>query len=229
MQILTLSRLVPRSPAPAPAPPRRPRVALIAVAALLCLSALSACNSEKKKVRGGSCKVDDDCAEGWICDPERFCTPGQRSAEELAARERAEAEARQRQRQTRVEQEMTTQKGEGRLSVKICPFFKNVSDSVGSVIAVHADTKRRHILSLQMETPKGNMRSEFTFPSLPLGKYTLTANYGIQVNGVFDTHPLKCDPKATRRECVDGGTRVVEVVLPERDVKAALECDWIAE
>ena len=208
---------------------RHAPLTLLTLAALLALAALSGCNSEKKKVRGGSCKVDDDCAEGWICDPERFCTPGQRSASELAAREKAEAEARERERVAREAERQVTQKGEGRLSVKICPFFKNVSDSVGSVIAVHAETKRRHILSLQMETAKGNMRSEFTFPSLPLGKYSLTANYGIQVNGVFDTHPLKCDPKATRRECVDGGTRLVEVVLPESDSKAALECDWVAE
>ena len=23
---------------------------------------------EKKKIRGGSCKTDDDCLKGWICD-----------------------------------------------------------------------------------------------------------------------------------------------------------------
>jgi|LauGreDrversion4_2_1035121.scaffolds.fasta_scaffold83901_2 hypothetical protein len=208
--------------------PLRALTATLTLSALLC-ALLSGCNSEKKKVRGGSCKVDDDCADGWICDPERFCTPGQRDASELAARERAALEERERQRKEREAERNETQRGEGRLSVKICPFFKNVSDSVGSVIAVHTETKRRHILSLQMETAKGNSRSEFTFPSLPLGKYELTANYGIQVNGVFDTHPLKCDPKGTRRACVNDGTRVVEVVLPDQEPKVELECDWVAE
>ena len=85
------------------------------------------------------------------------------------------------------------------------------------------------MISLQMETAKDTTQSEFTFYSLPLGKYEVYANYGVQVNGQFDTHRLKCDPKAKKRPCENEQLRVVEVVLPKDMKTEKLECDWIAE
>ena len=49
------------------------------------------------------------------------------------------------------------------------------------------------------------------------------------MNGQFDTHRLKCDPKVTKRPCENEQLRVVEVVLPKDMKKEKLGCDWIAE
>ena len=185
---------------------------------------------EKKKIRGGSCKTDDDCLKGWICD-EMFCTKGERSAAELAERERkkkAEAEAEKKAREAKKRE---TKSGEGRLTFRLCPFFKNTFESVGSIVAVHRKTKERHVKTLQMEVPKDNMQDVFTFYSLPLGEYEVYAKYGIQVNGKYDTHKLKCDPKGKHRDCEKGELRIAEVVLPkdEKKVEGKVPCDWIAE
>jgi len=189
---------------------------------------IAGCSDSKSKRRGGSCKVDDDCISGWICE-ERFCTPGERSAAELAARKEALKKEREAKQKALEAKKTQTKPGEGRVSFKICPYFRNVSQSVGSIVATHTQTKERHIISLQMETKKNEQRSEFTFYSLPLGPYEVYANYGLQVDGKFDTHRLKCDPKGTARGCKGDELRLVEVVTPDKASKAALECDWVAE
>lgn len=215
------------SPLPSTSPfTRLARVALLSLS--LCALILSGCSDDKKKRRGGSCKADEDCLGGWICE-EQFCTPGERSASELAAKKEALKQAREAKKKALEAEKTKTKPGQGRVSFKICPYFRNVSSSVGSIIATHTQTKERSIISLQMETEKNAQRSEFTFHSLPLGTYEVYANYGIQVDGKFDTHRLKCDPKGTKRACKGDEVRVVEVVPPDQQPKAPLECDWIAE
>ena len=208
---------------------RYPKATLIYVltATLITLCCV-ACSDSKKKRRGGSCKTDEDCISGWICE-ERFCTPGERSASELAERRAAAKQAREAKQKKREAQRMVTKPGQGRISFKVCPYFRNVSSSVGSIIATHKQTKERHVISLQMETKKNEQRSEFTFYSLPLGAYEVYANYGIQVGGKFDTHRLKCDPKNTDRGCKGEELRVVEVVTPDKMPKTPLGCDWVVE
>lgn len=205
---------------------RIPLICLLTFTLLTLL--LSACSDDKKKRRGGSCKSDEDCLGGWICE-EMFCTPGQRNASELAAKKDALKKAREEKKKALEAEKTKTKPGEGRISFKICPFFRNVNGSVGSIIATHVKTQERKIISLQMETEKNDERSEFTFYSLPLGQYEVYANYGIQVDGKFDTHRLKCDPKANQRACKGDELRVVEVVAPDQISKESLECDWIAE
>jgi hypothetical protein len=195
----------------------------------LTLSALiTGCSQGEKKKRGGSCKSDEDCLSGWICE-ENFCTPGERSASEIAAKKKAAEEKREAKKKAAEAAKKVTKEGEGKASFKICPVFRNVSSSAGSIVATHTKTKERHILSLQMETPKNGQQSEFTFYSLPLGEYEVYATYGIQVDGKFDTHRLKCDPKGTKRACRGDELRVVNVVLPKDMDKAEPECDWVAE
>jgi hypothetical protein len=195
---------------------------------LFTLSLLSACTPTETRRKGGSCKSDDDCLSGWVCEA-NFCMEGERSASEVAAREAKEKAAREAKKKAELAKKTTTKPGEGRLSVKICPYFRNVSSSAGSVVATHTETKQRHIISLQMEVPKESQQSEFTFYSLPLGEYEVYATYGLQVDGKFDTHRLKCDPKATKRACRGDELRVVKVTLPSEPDKTAGECDWVAE
>ena len=90
----------------------------------LCM-ALSACNSKKEKVRGGSCKIDGDCITGWICE-ENFCVQGQRSAAEIAAKKEAKRKAKEAKRKAKEAKKRQTKAGQGRLHARICPFFKNM-------------------------------------------------------------------------------------------------------
>ena len=212
-----------------PTPTPHSRLAQLCLLILsLSILILSACSDTKKKRRGGSCKSDEDCLGGWICE-EQFCTPGERSAAELADKKEALKKAREAKKKALEAEKTKTKPGQGRVSFKICPYFRNVSGSVGSIIATHTETKERAIISLQMETEKNMQRDEFTFYSLPLGRYEVIANYGVQVDGKFDTHRLKCDPKGTKRACKGDEVRIVEVVTPDKMSKDSLECDWTAE
>ncbi len=197
----------------------------------LCL-AFSACNSKKEKARGGSCKADSDCIAGWICE-ENFCVQGQRSAAEIAAKKEAKRKAKEEKRKAKEAKKRQTKAGEGRLHARICPFFKNTDDAVATLVAVNKETKRRHLKSLHLEVNTGSVKDLFTFYSLPVGEYEVTAQYGVQVNGVFDTHNLSCDPKSTDRGCKAGTKRIVKVELAkttlEEDLKKKYPCDWIAE
>ena len=191
-------------------------------------ASLFACQG-KKKPTGAYCKGDSDCAEGWICEAS-YCAQGERDQKEVLARKKAKQEAKEKRRKEREIKKRQTKPGEGRVTFRICPFFKNTSDSVGSIGLIHLETKKREIMSLQMEVTKDSMQSEFTFYSIPLGKYEVYATYGVESNGRFDTHRLKCDPKVTTRPCKNDELRIVEVVLPENDVKKIRpDCDWIAE
>ena len=200
----------------------------LVITLIMTLVVFNACDSKKKVKLGPSCSSDDDCAGGWICEKEH-CARGKRTAEELAQRQAKIEAEKMRKRKAKIAARTQTKKGQGRVSVKLCPFFKNTFASVGSIVAVNQKTKFREMISMQMETEKNMTQSEFTFYSLPLGTYEIYATYGVQVEGKFDTHRLKCDPKATKRACKDGELRIVEVVLPKDMKKEALECDWIAE
>ena len=193
---------------------------------------LSACKGKKEAQRGGSCKKDSDCIAGWICK-ENFCMQGQRSAAEIAAQKEAKRKAKEEKRKAKEAKKRQTKTGEGRLHVRICPFFKNTDDAVATLIAVNKETNKRHLKSLHLEVSKDSMKDVFTFYSLPTGTYEVTAKYGVQVNGQFDTHKLKCDPKNTERECNDEVSRTVKVEVAktklEEDLKKKLPCDWIAE
>ena len=197
----------------------------------LCM-ALSACNSKKEKVRGGSCKTDGDCIAGWICE-ENFCIQGKRNAAEIAAQKEAKRKAKEAKRKAKEAKKRQAKAGEGRLHARICPFFKNTDDAVATLVAVNRETKRRHLKSLHLEVNNGSVKDLFTFYSLPLGEYEVTAQYGVQVNGVFDTHELSCDPKSTDRDCEAKTKRIVKVELAkttlEEDLKKKYPCDWIAE
>ena len=185
----------------------------------------TACKSGPKKQRGGSCKQDSDCISGWICE-ESFCVQGQRSAAEIAAKKEAKRKAKEAKKKK-------VKPGEGRLHVRICPFFKNTDDSVATLIAVNRETKKRFLKSLHLEVNKDSMKDVFTFYSVPPGEYSVTAKMGVQVNGQFDTHKIKCDPKGAHRACEEEVTRVVKVDVAkttlEEDLKKKIPCDWIAE
>jgi hypothetical protein len=194
--------------------------------------------SEKKgsrfdaiKYAPAACKADDDCAKGFVCT-ELKCIKGERSAAEIAATKKAKAAAKAKKHAAKY----AVKPGEGRLRFRLCPGFKNTPESIGTVVAVHQTTKKKHFFHLARETPDLGWRSEFYFPSLPLGTYDVTADYGIQKNGRADVVKIKCDPKAT--PCRDELVREIAVVLPkdetpvERDEKGKAKpraCDWIAE
>lgn len=194
-----------------------------------------------------ACETDKDCADGFICT-EKKCLKGQRSAEELAAERAKKAK----EKAAAAAKKKETKPGEGRLTVRICPGFKNTPEAIGTIVAVHQETKKRKVLHMATEAPELGWQMEFTFYSLPLGTYDVTANYGIQKGGVPDTVWLKCDKKAKpcREEPIAfvGGratehesvveVREIEVVLPENEpprekndkgepkLKA---CDFVAE
>ena len=190
------------------------------------------CNSENRFLEI-DCKSSSDCADGWLCGANKKCKKDTRTPEEIEAARKAEIDRikaeKEKKRQAELKAKTETKAGEGKMVITICPFFKNTSDSAGSIIATHQKTKKRHIINLQMEVDKDSTQATFTFHSLPLGKYDVIAKYGIQVNGVFDTHKLKCDPKSTNRSCKESVIREVDVVLSKDASKASNGCDWIAE
>lgn len=190
------------------------------------------CQQGDQRVKGGDCKSDDDCLGGWICD-QKFCYRGERSAAELAAQKAALEEKKEKERKAKEDKKKKLKPGQGRLHARICPFFKNTDNSSGTIIAEHKESKEKHFIFLQRELSKDSMRDVFTFYSLPLGTYEVTAKYGVQVGGQHDTHDLNCDPKATHRPCEGETKRIVTVEAPKTslddELKEKRPCDWIAE
>ena len=188
-----------------------------------------ACSAEKeKKVRGASCKTDEDCISKWICE-EEFCVRGKRSEQELAKKAALEDKKQQEAKEEIRKRKESTKPGEGKMYVKLCPFFRNTDIAVGTVYAVNQTSKQKYMLQMHLETPKNIEQSEFTFFSLPLGKYDVYLEYGIESQGRFDTSKMKCDPK-NKGVCKDGYIREIEVVLPENEKQVKeRECDWIAQ
>lgn len=202
------------------------------------LLALAGCNDEaqsrydKFKTAAADCKTDGDCADGFICT-EKKCLKGKRSAAEIAEKAKAkakkEAEA--------AAKKLEVKPGEGRLRVRLCPGFKNTPEAIGTIVAVHQQTKKKHFLHLARETRDLAWETEFLFPSLPLGTYDVTADYGIQKGGRPDVIRLKCDKKA--KPCREESIREMTVVLPKdepppppkrEDGKRTYKpCDWVAE
>ena len=203
---------------------------------------LAACGNGSKedpasKFLKASCKSDDACAEGFVCqitDGNGTCVKGERSKADQAAKAKAEAEERARKEAAKRE----TKPGEGRLEARICPLFKNTPEAIGTLIAKHVETGKETYIHLAREVPDGSWQDVFTFWSLPVGQYEVTATYGIQVRGRAEVVKLKCHDKVKKAECKDEVTRLMEVVPldkmppPEMDkegkpVKKA--CDWIVE
>jgi len=177
------------------------------------------------------CTDDGACAKGFICK-DKICQPGERSKTELAAREKAKAAAAK-----KSEKPKAPKPGEGRLRARICPGFKRTPEAIGTIIAVNQKTKKRHLLHLAMEVAEGGIGSEFTFPSLPLGMYDVTASYGVQIkHQAPETVVLKCHEKA--KPCREETIREIEVIPPEKEPPVKLTdaglprkkaCDWWAE
>ena len=185
----------------------------------------------KFKTAPAPCETDSNCIKGFICKDKK-CTKGERSAAELAEKAKTEAEAKKKA----AAKKNAVKPGEGRLYVRLCPGFKNTPSAIGTVMAVHQETKKRHPLHLALLTPEGGWKTEYRYPSLPLGKYDVTANYGVNVRGKVEVVNLKCDPKA--KPCRDKTIREMEVVLPADeparekgpDGKPKFKaCDWVAE
>ena len=204
---------------------------LMAVLTLGC-NQKTADQANRFKTMAADCKKDDDCAKGFICT-EKKCTKGKRTKAELAARAKAKAEAKRKA----LAAKRAVKPGEGRMRVKICPFFKNTPEAVGQITAIHQTTKKKHYIHLALATPELSAQSEYFFYSLPLGKYDVTARYGIQKGGKHDLVDLKCDPKS-KLACRDKKVREIDVVLPKdmpkpkpgKDGKPPrVPCDWIAE
>ena len=190
---------------------------------------------QKKWVTAAKCKVDKDCAKGFICkgDTEKTCQKGERTAAEMKAMRKAANEARRKA----LEAKNTPDPGEGRLHVRVCPFFKNTPESIGTLVATNQATKKKHMLHMALETPDLGFRDQFVYRSLPLGKYDVTATYGIQKGGKPNVSQLKCDEKA-KLPCRDELIREIEVVLPADEPKPEMNdkgkpkkppCDFIAE
>ena len=207
------------------------------IVVLLLPFALLACSDKKGsrfddiKFAPAACKTDADCAKGFICT-EKTCSQGERSAEELAAKRKAKAEEEAKKQAAKL----AVKPGEGRMPLRLCPGFKNTPESIGTIVAVNQTTKKKHFLHLARETPDLGWRVEFLFPSLPLGVYDVTADYGIQKNGRADVVKLKCDPNA--KPCRDGTIREITVVLPKDEPPVEMDengkpktrpCDWVAE
>lgn len=185
-----------------------------------------------------SCQSDDDCAKDRICQKnekgEGTCEKGERSAAEKAAKEKAAIEARK----AKAEAKKQTKPGEGRLTMRVCPVFKNTPEAIGTITAKHLETNQESYLHMAQEVVDGGWEDEFTFWSLPPGKYEVTASYGIQVRGTPQVVKIKCHEKVKKDECKDEVIRLVEVVPldqmspPEKDKDGKIikkPCDWLAE
>ncbi len=124
---------------------------------LLALFAMAGCekgegskaNDSKKWVTAAKCKTDKDCADGFICngeDGKKTCQKGERTAAEKAAKKKADDEAHKK----RLAAKHTPDAGQGRLHVRICPFFKNTPESIGTITAVSQATKKKTQLHMAL-------------------------------------------------------------------------------
>jgi hypothetical protein len=210
---------------------------LVHVLGAIALVGLVACgggNEEPpawKQIKKAKCETDKDCASGHICKEGR-CAKGERTKEELAA-----AAAEKQKKQAEARKPKGPKPGEGQMRVRICPFFKNTMEAIGTIIATHQETKKKHYIHLARVTPELGFQDVFVFESLPLGTYEVDANYGIQVRGQPEVSELKCHEKVQKKACLEGKTRLIEVTadpLPpaetDKEGKALpFPCDFIAE
>ena len=208
------------------------------VVAMVATALVAGCSKKKEEEKPywakkpARCQTDKNCADGFICEKEA-CVEGQRSPEELARRKSEERAKREKRKAAKN----ITKPGEGVLKVRICPGFKHTSNSIGTLIATHQETKKEHRLHLAHVVPEGDWHSEFKFPSLPLGKYDVKANYGIlNPSGRAEVVDLMCDRKA--KPCRDEKIREMSPVLPEnmpppklnkKGEPKLIPCDFLAE
>ena len=185
------------------------------------------------KPPAAKCESDKDCGKGFICT-DKVCVKGKRSAEEIAKRKKAELEAKQKARAAKK----ATKPGEGRLYVRLCPGFQNTPESIGTIVAKNNKTGKQYVKHLALDVQEGGWETEFTFWSVPLGEYTVTAKYGIQVKGQPDISQLKCDERVDKKLCPDGVSVIKTVILPkdeaprEKDKDGTFKrrpCDFSAE
>lgn len=207
----------------------------LALGLIFVATALAGCQEKSPtySAKAASCEVDKDCAKGFICT-EKKCVKGERSAKEKAAIEKARIEAVRKKRAAANK----VKPGEGRLHVRICPGFQNTPESVGTIIATHTETKKKHLLHLALVVPDTGWETEFKFPSVKPGLYEVQAQYGIQVKGKAEVVDLKCHSKVDKKQCKDGSIRLIEVVTPDKEPPVEKDkdgkvirrpCDFIAE
>lgn len=215
------------------------------ILSLAAASALSLSGCDKKKdddlgiaLSKAKCAADDECADGFICETDgddKVCKKGERSAEEkakMAADEKAKKAA-----EAEAKKPKGPKEGESTLTVRLCPGFINTLNATGTIHAKHQETGKYHPLHMSLELKEGEAETEFTFPSLPLGKYDVTVDYGILVKGRPDVVKLKCSKKA--EPCRDEIIREMEVVAfadtykpgaKDKDDKPVYkDCDFDAE
>jgi hypothetical protein len=204
---------------------------LVALALFACDSGKDEERANRFKFSAPSCETDKNCIDGFICK-EKKCHKGKRTAAELAAQRKAKADAKREKEAAKKR----VKPGEGRLHVRLCPAFKNTPESIGTIVAVHQETKSRHMVHLATETPDLGYQSVFSFYSLPLGTYDVTCTYGIQVRGIPDVSKMKCDKEA--KPCRDELIREMQVVLPADEAPPEMDdkgkpkmkpCDFQAE
>lgn len=211
------------------------RIRTLLGTALFATAGLFACKGGETdyKPPAAKCEVDKDCAKGFICE-EKVCVKGKRSAEEIAKRKKAEFEAKKAAREAKKQ----TKPGEGRLYVRLCPGFQNTPESLGTIVAKNVKTGKEYVKHLALDVQEGGWETEFTFWSVPLGDYTVTAKYGIQVKGQPDISQLKCHEKVDKKLCTDGMTLTKTVIAPADEPEREKEkdgtfkrrpCDFIAE
>jgi len=214
-----------------------------ALGALVSLVSLVACEGgggedRTAKYFKSACQADGDCAKDHVCKKnekgEGSCEKGERSAADEAARKKAELDARK----AKEEAKKQTKPGEGRLEMRVCPVFKNTPEAIGTITAKHLESGQEHFIHMAQVVSDGGWEDQFTFWSLPLGKYEVKASYGIQVRGRAEVVDIKCHEKIKKDACKDEVIRLVEVVLPEKmpppekdkDGKILKKpCDWLAE
>jgi hypothetical protein len=218
-------------------------MSLRALMVMAALAGFVACESNKpdvnKFVTAAKCTSDDNCGEGFICkDAEgggMTCQKGARTAAEKKAAKKAKYAAKKAARDAR----RAAKPGEGRMQLRLCGGFKNTPESIGTIIAVHQETKKRHFIHLAREVDDLGWEEFFAFWSVPLGKYDVTIDYGVQKGGVASMVKMKCDAR-TKMPCRDEVIREVEVVLAETPMAAPLPknkegkvikpaCDWLVE
>lgn len=181
----------------------------------LCCGCL-ACNeriTQKPVFEAAACTQDSECAKDCICK-DGHCQPGERTLEEKRAMYAKEHEEREAKKKAAEAKKNELKPGEGRLTVRICPGFYNNDKSIASLTAIHQTTGERYYLNLAREIPEDAFADLFTFPSLPLGKYDVTAKYGVIHGGVADNITLDCY-KDVIKQCKNKQIREMEVVLPE--------------
>lgn len=201
-----------------------------------------ACSGDKKDknklddrfaamIKTKPCKTDKDCLKGHICK-DTSCVKGERSAAEIAAKRQVEEAAAKKAMEARNK----LKPGEGRLKVRICPFYKNTNGSSAMLLAEHQKTKKRHFLALHNRIEPDGIGQIFTFPSLPLGSYDVTLKMGVRVRGQHDLSDMNCHPKT--KPCREGTIREMDVILPKNEPPPELKedgtpepppCDFVAE